>query len=345
MYTPSHELTPPKQQWVGPSDTTADIIVEKLTDWKVEVAFGLVSDNDNPIVQALLKRKDAIRYISVNNERSAALMAVSYTKCTGKLGVCIAATDPAAEHLLNGLADAASEAAPILAITSVIDRELPRIPFTVFEQNITGPIHALTVVDLACRSALHAPGTAHITVTFEAQQKQPAEDSPAKRSLRTDPSIWPQYLAAAISHQIKDDAILAADPRARTIFSTNHWHTRTGRTLVVANAAPTPGFPYAFAAQIAWPNRQCIALVNDDNAVTLMDDLSTAVYHHLPVKVIVIKDSLFSIDFTKLAANYGIDAYACDQPGELQSVLRQALTSTSPALVEVGLESVPPGHG
>ena len=339
MYSPSPDPTGPRQQWVGPSDTTADIIIEKLTDWKVEVIFGLVSDQDNPLVQALSKKKNTIRYIAVHHEKSAALMAGSYAKCTGNLGVCIATTPPTATQLLNGLADAAREAAPILAITSVIDHDPPGAPFIVFEQNITGPIHALTVVDLACRSALNTPGIAHVTVALDTQQRQLSEDRPARRSLRTDISIWPQYLAAAISHQVKDDAILAVDPKARTIFSSHHWHTRTGRPLVIANAAATPGFPYALAAQLAWPNRQCVALINDDNAATLLDDLSTAVHYHLPVKVIVIKDSLFSIDFTKLAASYGMDAYSCKQPGDLQSVIRQALTSPSPTLIEVELDT------
>jgi len=345
MYPPSHEPANPNQQWVGPSDTTADTIVEKLTEWKVGLVFGLVSDNESPLVQALLKKDESIRYIAVHHERSAAFMAASYTRCTGNLGVCIAATAAAAEQLLNGLADATKEPAPILAITSVIDHELPDAPFTVFEQNITSPIHALTVVDLACRSALHSRGIAHITVTPDTQQQEPGENQPAKKPNRTAPAIWPQYLAAAICHQIKDDAILAADPSARTIFASNHWHTRTGRQLVIANAPATPGFPYALAAQLAWPNRQCIALVNDDNALTLMDDFSTAVYYHLPVKVIVIKDSLLSIDFTELAASYGMDAYSCTQPGDLQSVMRQALATTSPALIEVELETSPSGNG
>jgi len=328
MPSPSPDLINPKQQWVGPSDTTADIIVEKLTDWKVEVIFGLISDQDNPLVQALNKKKNSIRYIAVHHEKSAAGMAASYARCSGNLGVCIATTPPTATQLLNGLADATRQAAPVLAITSVIDQDPPGAPFIVFEQNITCPIHALTVVDLACRSALNTPGIAHITAALDTRQ-------------RAHFSIWPQYLAAAICHQVKDDAILAADPRARTIFSTQHWHTRTGRPLVIANAAATPGFPYALAAQLAWPNRQCVALINEDNAVTLLDDLSTAIHYHLPVKVIVIKDSLFSIDFIKLAASYGMDTYSCKQPGELQSVIHQALTSPSPTLIEVELETSP----
>jgi len=300
-----------------------------LTDWKVEVVFGLVSDHDNPLVRAL--DDEPIRYIAVHHERSAALMAGSYAKCSGTLGVCIATSAPAATRLLNGLAEAARGSAPILAITAIADYDPPGTPFIVFQQNITGPIHALTAVDLACRSALSVPGIAHITVALETQQRRYS-------------SIWPQYLAAAISHQVKDDALLAADPRARNIFATHHWHTRNGHPLTIANGAATPGFPYALAAQLAWPNRQCVALINDDNIATLIDNLSTAVSYHLPVKIVVIKDSLLSIDFTKLAASYEMEAYTCKQPGELQSAIRQAFTSPSPALIEVELETSTPAH-
>ncbi|MBS1606237.1 MAG: hypothetical protein JST42_26500 [Bacteroidetes bacterium] len=310
----------------APPDTTAETIAKKLIDWQVEVVFGLVSDQDSPLVRALTR--EPIRYIAVHHARSAALLAASYARCSDTLGVCTAFSGPTARHLLNGLADAARETVPILAITSAVDYDRTGTPFIVFNHNITGPIHALTVVDLACRSALNTPGITHITAALDSQPGQF--------------SIWPQYLAAAISHRIKDDAILAADPKARTIFSTRHWHTRNGRPLTIANTPATPGFPYALAAQLAWPNRQCVALINDDNAVTLMDELSTAVNHHLPVKTIILKDSLSPIDFTKLASSFGMEAYNAKQPGELQSILRQAFSSPYPTLIEVELETATP---
>lgn len=107
----------------SPSQTTADIIVDKLIAWKVEIIFSLVGDAVNPIFEALRKRKDEIRLIGVRHEEAAAFMASGYAKSTGKLGVCLAISGPRTTHLLNGLYDAAMEGAPVLAITGVITQD------------------------------------------------------------------------------------------------------------------------------------------------------------------------------------------------------------------------------
>src|SRR3984957_2549008 len=107
-----------------PSATTADILVDKLIDWKVEFVFGLTGDGVIPIVEALRKRQDKIRYITVRHEEAAAFMASGYAKYTGKLGVCLATTGPGAVHLLNGLYDAALDGAPVLAITGTTFHDL-----------------------------------------------------------------------------------------------------------------------------------------------------------------------------------------------------------------------------
>ena len=51
------------------------------------------------------------------------------------------------------------------------------------------------------------------------------------------------------------------------------------------------GFPYAIAAQIAYPERQCVAFVGDGGFSMLMAELSTCVKYKLPVKVVVIKNN------------------------------------------------------
>ena len=44
-------------------------------------------------------------------------MACGYAKYTGKLGVCVATSGPGGILLLNGLFDAKTDGAPVLAIT------------------------------------------------------------------------------------------------------------------------------------------------------------------------------------------------------------------------------------
>jgi pyruvate dehydrogenase (quinone) len=55
--------------------TAADVLIETLKDWGVDVVFGLPGDGSNGIMEALRKRRDDVRFIQVRHEEAAALMA------------------------------------------------------------------------------------------------------------------------------------------------------------------------------------------------------------------------------------------------------------------------------
>src|SRR5437868_15465404 len=97
--------------------TAADVLIDAIHDWGVDVIFGLPGDGINGIMEALRKRKDEIRFIQVRHEEAAAFMACAYAKYTGKLGVCVATSGPGGIHLLNGLYDATLDGQPVLALT------------------------------------------------------------------------------------------------------------------------------------------------------------------------------------------------------------------------------------
>src|SRR5436853_5200347 len=152
----------------------AEILIDTLEDWGVNVVFGLPGDGINGIMEALRKRQDKIRFIHVRHEESAAFMACAYAKYTGKLGVCLATSGPGGIHLLNGLYDAKLDGQPVLAITghafhdlidthSQQDVDLDRL-FTdvaVYNTRVMGPSHVENVAHLACRTALARRGVAH----------------------------------------------------------------------------------------------------------------------------------------------------------------------------------------
>src|SRR5918993_5573958 len=97
--------------------TAADVLIEAIHDWGVDVIFGLPGDGINGIMEALRKRQEQIRFIQARHEEAAAFMACAYAKYTGKLGVCLATSGPGGIHLLNGLYDAKLDGQPVLAIT------------------------------------------------------------------------------------------------------------------------------------------------------------------------------------------------------------------------------------
>jgi len=167
------------------SATAADILVETIQDWGVEVVFGLPGDGINGIMEALRKRKDRVRFVQARHEEAAAFMACGYAKFTGKLGVCLATSGPGGIHLLNGLYDAKLDGQPVLAITGMAyhdligthtqqDVALDRLFVDVakYTERIMSPSHVENVVDLACRTALAYKGVAHIAFPVDIQEME-----------------------------------------------------------------------------------------------------------------------------------------------------------------------------
>src|SRR4030088_312927 len=159
------------------ADTAADVLVETIHEWGVDVIFGLPGDGINGIMEALRTRQQKIRFIQVRHEESAAFMACGYAKYTGRLGVCLATSGPGAIHLLNGLYDAKLDHAPVLAITGQTYHDLIGTQYqqevdllslfkdvAVFNQMVLGAGHVQALVDTGCRTALSRRGVAHITV-------------------------------------------------------------------------------------------------------------------------------------------------------------------------------------
>ena len=97
--------------------TAADVLVETLIDWNVDVVFGLPGDGINGLMESLRTHREEIRFIQVRHEESAAFVATAYAKFTGRLGVSLATSGPGGLHLTNGLYDAKLDGAPVLAIT------------------------------------------------------------------------------------------------------------------------------------------------------------------------------------------------------------------------------------
>ncbi|MCW3090537.1 MAG: pdc [Ferruginibacter sp.] len=535
------------------SSNTSDIIVDKLISWKVEMIFSLAGDGINPIFEASRKRQDEIRLITVRHEESAAFMASGYAKATGKLGVCVGTTGPGAVHLMNGLYDAAMEGAPVLALTGVMPNDVLGTKFfqeidtiamlqdiAVYNQTINGPIHAQTIVDLACRAALATPGVAHLTVATDIQQKPLKDDEHSKKGghlagsstykprmevptneeleqaaallnnskktmilagrgaltardevqelaerlqapvakallgkailpddspfttggigrLGTLPSkqmmdecetllilgsnmpyldyypekatgiqidrdpqriglrypvavgltgdvqatlkellpkinqqddggflqtaqermrkwkemlekiesnqsvpVKPPFLVAAVSKLINEDAHISIDTGAHTVFTARHFPIKAKQDMLACGnlASMAPGLPYAIAAQLAFPGRQCIAMVGDGSFTMLMGEMATAVLYNLPVKIIIFKNNALAMDrfeqeeiggkeygialqpinFAKIAEACGAEGYSVTDPAELSAVLSKAFSSAKPAVVEVSVD-------
>jgi thiamine pyrophosphate-dependent acetolactate synthase large subunit-like protein len=175
------------------SDTTSDVIVERLIAWGVERVFGMVGDGVNIFVNAIRKREDQIKLIDVRHEEAAAFMACGHAKYTKRLGVCLGTSGPGAIHLLNGLYDARMDGAPVLAITGMPFSDVlgahyvqevnpSRLMDGVASYNVMigNPLQALSAVDLACRTALGGNCVSHLAIPKDVQMAPLAGAHPSE---------------------------------------------------------------------------------------------------------------------------------------------------------------------
>jgi pyruvate dehydrogenase (quinone)/pyruvate decarboxylase len=168
--------------------------------------------------------------------------------------------------------------------------------------------------------------------------------------------LRPQMLMREVSNQLAADAVISLDCGANTHFAARIVELKEKQKLTGTGMLATmaPGLPFAIAAQLAYPNRQSVAIVGDGGFTQLMGELVTAVKYRLPVKIIILKNNslaevlfeqkelgnpifgceLAPIDFVAFAKACGADGFRCTHPNEVSSAVRDTLRSSRPAVLE-----------
>src|SRR6266487_3117566 len=178
-----------------------------------------------------------------------------------------------------------------------------------------------------------------------------------EQSTRTDKPIKPQVVAAAVSEELEDDAIISVDSGTITSWAARYINIRKGMKFSLSGtlASMACGLQYAIAAQIAFPKRQSVAFVGDGGFTMLMSEFATAVQYNLPIKVVILKNNTLGmirweqmaflgnpefgveftpIDFVKFAEACGGKGYSIREPSEVGSVLHEAMAQKIPTIIE-----------
>lgn len=96
--------------------TGAQIVTAVLKEQNVDTIFGYPGGNVLKIYDEIYKT-DEITHITTAHEQGAAHAADGYARSTGRAGVVIATSGPGATNLVTGIAAAALDSVPIVAIT------------------------------------------------------------------------------------------------------------------------------------------------------------------------------------------------------------------------------------
>ena len=186
-----------------------------------------------------------------------------------------------------------------------------------------------------------------------------------EQSTRTDKPIKPQVVAAAVSEELEDDAIISVDSGTITSWAARYINIRKGMKFSLSGtlASMACGLQYAIAAQIAFPKRQSVAFVGDGGFTMLMSEFATAVQYNLPFKVVILKNNTLGmirweqmaflgnpefgveftpIDFVRFAEACGGKGYSIREPSEVGSVLHEAMAQKIPTIIEAYVDPFDP---
>ena len=272
----------------------ARIVLESLKREGVDVVFGLPGGAVLPIYDALYDFPGPLRHVLVRQEAAAGHAAEGYARVSGKVGVCLVTSGPAATNLVTALQDAYMDSMPIVAFTGQVPTHL--IGNDAFQEadnvGITRPCtkHNYLVKDTrdiapVVREAFHIaatgrPGPVHIDLPKDVLMRQAEFDYPDHVHLR---SYNPTYdghpgqvkkaarsvLRARRAVLYVGGGVIAADGAAELLELAELTRIPVTTTLMALGAFPSDhalslgmlGMHGGYAANMAVYNSDCLIAV------------------------------------------------------------------------------------
>ncbi len=134
----------------------AQALVKSLEAEGVEVVFGYPGGAILPVYDPIIE--SPIRHVLVRHEQGAGHMAEGYAHATGRPGVCIVTSGPAATNVVTPLADAMLDSVPMVCITGQV--ALAAIGTDAFQEcDTTGITRSITKHNFLVTSAEDIPAT------------------------------------------------------------------------------------------------------------------------------------------------------------------------------------------
>ena len=104
--------------------TGSRAVMESLINENVNLLFGYPGGAIMPVYDALYSFQESIHHILVRHEQGALHAAQGYARATGKVGVCLVTSGPAATNAVTGIADAQIDSTPLVVISGQVGSPL-----------------------------------------------------------------------------------------------------------------------------------------------------------------------------------------------------------------------------
>ena len=171
-------------------------------------------------------------------------------------------------------------------------------------------------------------------------------------------SLKPQFVIEELYRLTGGEAIVTTDVGQHQMWAAQYYQVKKPRTLISSGGLGTMGFgfPAAIGAQIAFPEKQVICIAGDGSFQMNSQELATAVYYKIPVKVAIINNQYLGMvrqwqkffyegryahsslagspDFVKLAEAYGASGFRVTRPEEVAVTIETALKTPGPVVID-----------
>ena len=175
-------------------------------------------------------------------------------------------------------------------------------------------------------------------------------------------TIKPQYVVEKIHELTGGDCIVSTEVGQNRLWAAQYFTFDKPRRWLTSGGLGTMGygFPAAIGAQVAAPGNTVIDIAGDGSIQMNIQELATAVQYELPVKIAILNNyslgmvrqwqqlfykktyshSTFDAhpDFVKLAEAYGAVGLRAVRPEEVEPVIREALATPRPVIMEFVVE-------
>lgn len=171
--------------------------------------------------------------------------------------------------------------------------------------------------------------------------------------------ILPERTIATLRRLTDEDTIIVGDPGTPCPYLSAYYELRSaGRTLFSNRAHGALGYAMSASvgAAVGAPDKKVVSLMGDGSFGFTCGELETVTRKNLPITFIVFSNAVYgwikagqktkfderyySVDFNRtdhaaVAAAFGLKSWRVEDPAQLETVLKTALSTDGPTLVDV----------
>ncbi len=178
-----------------------------------------------------------------------------------------------------------------------------------------------------------------------------------------DSGLTGPYIMETLEKVTGGDAVVCTEVGQHQMWAAQYFHYQKPRTLITSGGLGTMGYGLgaSLGAKMGQPERTVVNIAGDGCFRMNMNELATASRHNIPIIEMVFNNHVLGmvrqwqtlfygkryshtvlndqVDYVKLAEAMGVKAYQVTKKEEVEPVLKEAIDSGKPVLIEFIIES------